>query len=227
MAEMWLGPQRLPSVQEEGEALFYDARLSHRSWLSCHSCHTDGHGNGRLSDTLGDGSFGAPKRVLSLLGAADTGPWAWNGSMTTLEEQIQKSIVTTLCGKPPSKEQVAALTAYVRSLKPPPSVAAARSEATDSACARGEKVFHQQGCAKCHEPSTYTSPRTYDVNLSGEVGNARFNPPSLRGLSQRDAVFHDNRASTLKSALANFRHGLKDNISDGNLSDLMAFLAGL
>ena len=36
--------------------------------MSCHSCHTDGHTSGRLADTLGDDTFGTPKRVLSLLG---------------------------------------------------------------------------------------------------------------------------------------------------------------
>src|SRR5581483_1844522 len=57
-----------------GEMLFFDASLSFESWFSCHSCHSDGHSNGRLNDNLSDGSFGTPKRVLSLLGAKDTGP---------------------------------------------------------------------------------------------------------------------------------------------------------
>src|SRR2546429_167098 len=80
-----LGPQPELSLAERGELLFYDARLSHDGWFSCHSCHTDGHSNGLLNDNLGDGSFGAPKRVLSLLGVRDTGPWAWNGTMPDLE----------------------------------------------------------------------------------------------------------------------------------------------
>ena len=57
------------------------AKLAHDGWFSCHSCHTDGHTNSRLNDSLGDGSFGAPKRVLSLLGVNDTAPWAWNGGI--------------------------------------------------------------------------------------------------------------------------------------------------
>ena len=48
--------------------------------MSCHSCHTDGHTNGQLNDNLSDfKTFGAPKRVLSLLGKRDTMPLAWNG----------------------------------------------------------------------------------------------------------------------------------------------------
>jgi hypothetical protein len=70
---------------ERGEMLFHDARLSSESWFSCNSCHPNGHTNGRLNDNFSDGSFGTPKRVLSLLGVKDTGPWAWNGKMLDLE----------------------------------------------------------------------------------------------------------------------------------------------
>ena len=87
--------------------------------MSCHSCHTDGHTNNLLSDTLGDGSYGAPKRVPSLLGVAATGPWTWTGSIPRLEDQIRKSIVTTMHGTKPTDEQVADLAAYLSSLAPP------------------------------------------------------------------------------------------------------------
>src|SRR5262249_46689393 len=53
-AEVALGPKPEPGPSDVGEQLFYDARLTHDAWFSCHSCHTDGHTNGLLSDTLGD-----------------------------------------------------------------------------------------------------------------------------------------------------------------------------
>ena len=81
--------------------------------MSCQSCHTDGHTNNLLSDTLGDGSYGAPKRVPSLLGVAATGPWTWTGSIARLEDQVRKSIATTMHGSKPTDEQVADLTAYL------------------------------------------------------------------------------------------------------------------
>ena len=87
-----LGPEPALTASERGERLFYDARLSHDGWFSCHSCHSDGHTTGLLNDNLTDGSFGTPKRILSLMGVGETGPWAWNGSMRTLESQIEKSI---------------------------------------------------------------------------------------------------------------------------------------
>src|SRR2546430_7868047 len=50
---------------------------------------SDGHTNGLLNDNFTDGSFGTPKRVLSLLGVKDTGPWAWTGHLDKLPEQIR------------------------------------------------------------------------------------------------------------------------------------------
>ena len=98
LATISLGPRPEPTAADRGERLFYSAKLSHDGWMSCHSCHTDGHTNSLLSDTLGDGSYGAPKRVPSLLGVAATGPWTWTGSIARLEDQVRKSIATTMHG---------------------------------------------------------------------------------------------------------------------------------
>ena len=87
--------------------------------MSCHSCHTDGHTNNLLSDTLGDGSYGAPKRVPSLLGVAETGPWTWTASVARLEDQVQKSIATTMHGTKLPESQISDLTAYLATLAPP------------------------------------------------------------------------------------------------------------
>lgn len=214
-----LGIQRALTPIERGEELFFDARLSHKGWLSCHSCHTDGHSNGLLSDTFGDGSFGAPKRVLSLLGVGGTGPWGWNGSFTNLEEQVGQSIHSTMGGPVPSQEEVAFLTAFMKSLTPPPASSIASR-------ARGQEIFNKH-CAECHQPSAYTSARTYDVGLTDEVGGIRFNPPSLRGLSQRERYFHDNRAKTLESVFVEFKHGFETPPSSGDVAELLGFLRTL
>jgi DNA-binding beta-propeller fold protein YncE len=87
-----LGRQPALSPADRGELLFFDAHLSRDGWFSCHSCHTDGHSNGLLADTLGDGSHGTSKRTLTLRGTALTDPWAWDGSMKYLQDQIEKSL---------------------------------------------------------------------------------------------------------------------------------------
>jgi cytochrome c peroxidase len=226
-AEISLGPQPDLGLAERGELLFYDARLSHDGWFSCHSCHTDGHSNGRLNDNLGDGSFGAPKRVLSLLGVKDTGPWAWNGGTPDLESQMRKSILTTMHGRAPSGEQVEALTAYLRTLSPPPPVTPPAGEAEAAIIRRGREVFHQSGCAECHTPPIFTSRQTYDVGLADEVGNTRFNPPSLPGVSQGGPYFHDGRAATLEEVFTRHRHQLKEELPKEKREDLLRFLRSL
>jgi len=65
------------------------------------------------------------------------------------------------------------------------------------------------------------------VTIADETGNTRFNPPSLRAISQRTAFFHDNRVRSLGAAFTSVRHGVTEPLEDGELSDLLAFLATL
>jgi YVTN family beta-propeller protein len=227
IAEVRLGPAAELRPEERGELLFYDAGLSHDAWYSCHSCHPDGHTNGRLNDNFTDGSFGTPKRVLSLLGTKDTGPWAWDGRMKDLEAQVRNSVKSTMQGRAPSAEQVRDLTAFLRTLAPPPSPVQARGAVDAEAFKRGRRVFARQKCATCHAPPAYTSPKTFDVGLRDELGGAHFNPPSLRGLSQAGPYFHDGRARTLREVFTRYRHQLSGELSAQEVRDLLYFLGSL
>ncbi len=219
-----LGARPELSAAEQGEDLFYDARLSHQGWLSCHSCHTDGHSSGKLADTFSDTTFGTPKRVLSLLGVGETGPWAWNGSMKTLEEQIEKSITATMQGHKPPDSQIWASTAYVKSLKPAPRFDATTQQSGGS---RGRELFVRHNCARCHTPPLFTSTATYDVGLKDEMGARTFNPPSLRGVSQGGPFFHDGRAKSLGEVFQKYHHQLKTAPSPQEVSELVAYLRTL
>jgi DNA-binding beta-propeller fold protein YncE len=218
-----LGRQPALTARERGERLFYDARLSREGWMSCHSCHTDGHSNGALSDTLSDGGFGAPKRVLSLLGVKDTGPWTWIGASPDLDGQVRKSIATTMRSLRVRDDQIRDLTAYMRSLSPPPPA----RKTDEVSVRRGREVFDREGCAKCHAPPTYTTPKTYDVGIHDEAGNVAFNPPSLRGVGQAGPYFHDGRAGTLEEVFARYRHPGQTMLSRNEVDDLVNFLRSL
>ena len=76
-----LGPVGALTAADRGETLFYDTSLSANGWMSCHTCHPDGHTTGQLVDTLGDDSKGTHKRALTLLGSGTTGKWAWGGDV--------------------------------------------------------------------------------------------------------------------------------------------------
>ncbi|MBW3598609.1 MAG: c-type cytochrome [Planctomycetes bacterium] len=223
-----LGPQAELSLVDRGEMLFYDARLSHDRWMSCHSCHTDGHTNGMMNDNLSDASFGAPKRVLTLLGVTDTAPYAWTGHVPDVPTQIQNSIEKTMSREASATdEEVEALTAYLHTLTPPPSLDVLRGTANPSAIERGRQTFAAQQCDRCHAPPAYTSPETYDVGLTDSQGNRRFNPPSLRGVAHRGPYFHDNRAATLEDVFQVHGHQLDVELNARDLADLLAFLRSL
>jgi cytochrome c peroxidase len=228
VGEVGFGPGRAPTAAERGEALFHDARLSFEAWFSCQSCHPGGHTSGRLNDNLTDGSLGTPKRVLSLLGTKDTGPWAWNGTMPALEAQLRTSVKSTMHAETaPTAGQVADLAAYLRTLAPPPSPSAARGALDAEAVRRGGRVFRREKCVACHTPPVYTSAKTYDVGLRDEAGGTHFNPPSLRGVSQAGPYFHDGRAATLRDVLTRFRHQLPDGLPEADVTDLLQFLQSL
>ncbi|MFN0055432.1 MAG: c-type cytochrome [Planctomycetales bacterium] len=92
---------------------------------------------------------------------------------------------------------------------------------------RGQAVFERLDCQRCHAPPSYTSPATYDVGLEDELGNSQFNPPSLRGVSQRDGLLHDNRARTLEEVFQTHQHQTPSDLGDQDLADLVRFLRSL
>jgi DNA-binding beta-propeller fold protein YncE/mono/diheme cytochrome c family protein len=224
-------PDDLTSA-ERGERLFYDGRLSLDGWFSCHSCHTDGHANGQNNDNLGDGDFGRPKRVPSLLGVGESGPWAWNASKDHLSEQILGSVKTTMQGEGIDEQAAHDLAEYLRTLAPPPGLEKARGRMDKGQPEvgrrdAGERIFRRAGCVDCHAPPSYTTESVYDVGLTSVGEPVKFNPPSLRGVSQRDNLFHDGRANSLEEVINQYQHGQDNPLSEDDRASLLAFLRSL
>lgn len=227
-----LGPSVPRSLEQQGEELFFNARLSLDGWFSCHSCHSDGHSIGRLNDNLGDETFSTPKRILSLMGAGATEPWAWNGSQIDLRNQISKSIASTMAGPgkgapPITRSAVDAIASYISSLPPAPGILTARGQAGRPGIQRGRTVFVKHGCGDCHQPPNYTSPLSHNVGLKDEWGLRFFNPPSLLGVSQRSAYFHDNRSRRLIDVLLDHDHDGAASLAEQDIDDLVLFLKSL
>lgn len=222
-----LGKSPAPGPVERGEQLFFSARLSHANWFSCHSCHVDGHTNGGRSDTFGDDTRGAPKRVLSLLGVSETGPWGWNGKKATLPKQIHQSARSTMSGRGVSDQAAADIAAFLKTLKPPPPYAPASTRADQKLVKGGRELFESLSCTDCHAGSILTSADAYDVGLEDERGLRDFNPPTLRGVGYRENLFHDRRASSLEEVFTKFRHQLDRPLSQNELTALLRYLRSL
>ncbi len=228
-ATVSLGPTRTLTTAEQGEQVFYNAKVSLDGWFSCHSCHTDGHTNGLLADTFGDEDRGAPKKVISLLGTADAGPWSWNGSKQTLEEQVKTSLIISMQTQLPTEElPISSLSAFLRTLKPAPShVESAEKECDTTQVEQANLLFREAGCIQCHGGSAWTSSEIWDVGIHDEMGESRFNPPSLSGVSQRAPYFHDGRAGTLRDVLQSGHHNSETPLTDEQTSLLEVLLNSL
>lgn len=222
-----LGPQPNLTSAQRGEVLFFDSRLSHDGWMSCHSCHTEAHTSGQLNDNLSDGTFDAPKRVLSLLGVADTGPWAWNGDSKTLDSQVSKSIQDTMHGNNPQQQQVEDLVDFLKTLSPPPALPSVKTSDIDAAIRRGRELFGSLNCQNCHAPPVYTTAQSYDVGLVDAVGNTKFNPPSLRGVGRRQAFFHDASVKSLRDVFVKRKHQLARELTPAEVNSLLQFLRSI
>ena len=225
-----LGELRQPTLEERGERLFFHSALAHDGWMSCHSCHSRGHTSGHLNDNTSDGSLGTPKRILSLLGQATTAPYSWTGEMKELELQVLNSIQSTMATDfQISRSTVDAITAYIRTLPPPPSVQSARAIAPDSQLIeQGHALFQALSCTNCHAGADYTSPASYDVGLVDQRGLREFNPPSLVGVSQRErSLLHDGQANSIEQLFSVHKHQLTKPLSQAELKSLVAFLSSL
>ncbi len=59
------------------------------------------------------------------------------------------------------------------------------------------------------------------------MGNREFNPPSLRGVSNRDSFLHDGRARSLEEVFQKERHPRGLVLTPKEVTELVAFLKTL
>ena len=235
-----LGGPESPSLVRRGEALFHDAFRSANHWYSCNTCHSDGHTNGLDFDTLNDGwqdgtatHLRSRKKVPTLRRVAQTGPWTWHGWQAELDDAMVESFTKSMQGPRPSKGEVEALVAYLGTLEFPRNPNREAAGAPTPAANRGEALFRSKktNCASCHSGPEFTDGKKHDVGMNerGDVYKGH-NPPSLRGVYDKDPYLHDGRAKTLRAALTG-DHAPEalggEPISESELDDLIAYLKSL
>ena len=231
-----LGSPSTISAERLGETLFHDATRSSNQWYSCNTCHADGHTGGLDFDTLNDGwqdlstsHFKSRKKVPTLRGVARTGPWTWHGWQTSFDDAMIESFTKSMQGPRPTGDEVKALIAYLSTLELPKN-----PHPSDDAAHRGEAVYRsaKAGCLSCHSGPEFTDGKVHVVGLEERQDVFEgYNPPSLRGVYDKDPYLHDGRAKTLRDALAGDHNPAdlvgKGALSDAELADLIAYLKTL
>jgi YVTN family beta-propeller protein len=235
-----LGGPETPSLARRGEALFHDAFRSSNHWYSCNTCHSEGHTGGLDFDTLNDGwqdrsanHLKSRKKAPTLRRVAQTGPWTWHGWQDDLDDAMVESFTKSMQGKKPTDDEVKALVAYLGTLEFPKNPYRESDGSLTPAAKRGEALFRSKrtNCASCHGGPELTDGKIHEVGLNerGDVYKGH-NPPSLRGIYDKDPYLHDGRARTLRDALTG-DHAPEllggEAISTGELDDLIAYLKSL
>jgi YVTN family beta-propeller protein len=234
------GPSEL-TLARQGEILFHDATRSFNQWYSCNTCHADGHTGGLDFDTMNDGwhdlstaHLRSRKKVPTLRGVVRTKPWTWHGWQTSLEDAIVESFTKSMQGSKPKPEDLQAMVAYLGTLEYPRNPYREPDGSLSPAAQRGESVFRsaKAACNTCHGGPELTDGKIHVVGLEerGDVYRG-YNPPTLRGLYDKEPYLHDGRAATLRDVLTGPHNpenvtGL-GSLSEAETDDLIAYLKSL
>ncbi len=225
-----LGPKPVLSEVRRGEMLFADAWRCFQHWQSCASCHP---GEGRVDalnwDLLNDG-IGNPKNTRSLLLAHKTPPAMSTGVRERAEAAVRAGLLHIEFA-PPEERDASALDSYLRSLAPVPSPHLVEGKLSPAAN-RGEELFRNSGCERCHPAPLFTDLHAYDVG-TGEATerDVKFDTPTLVEVWRTAPYLHDGRAATIKELLTTCnredRHGTTSTLTQEQIDDLAEFVLSL
>jgi YVTN family beta-propeller protein len=215
-----------------GKILFNTALppLTSRSWITCSSCHPDGHTDGRVWQNP-EGL----RKTTALFGLAHTHPLHWSADRDEVQDfeytirgrlmqgrgllrggikpkpGFEKTeLEETLAGR---SRDLDALAVYCNSfdftLSPHVPAPGKLSEAAE----HGKQLFfsHQVGCAGCHSGPYYTDSSLQKPFKLHDVGTGRQDPtekigpeydtPTLLGVYRTTPYLHHGKAKTLRDVL--------------------------
>jgi YVTN family beta-propeller protein len=238
--EISLGGPSTTTLVRQGEVLFYDASRSSNQWYSCATCHSDAHTNGLDFDTMNDGwhdystaHLYSRKKVPTLRRVAKTAPWTWHGWQKSLDDATVESFTKSMQGKRPTSIEAKAVVAFLETLDFPKNPNLDHDNGLSPAARRGEAIFrsNKARCSSCHSGPEFTDGKIHEVGLEDPRDVYRgFNPPSLRGVYDKDPYLHDGRAKTLRDVLTG-DHNPRDlggqALTDAEVNDLIAYLKTL
>jgi cytochrome c peroxidase len=174
------------------------------------------------------------KKVPTLRRVVHTGPWTWHGWQTSLEESMNESFTKSMQGPPASDDEIAALVAYLETLDYPRNPHRGADGSISEAATRGQAVYRSSkaACANCHGGPELTDGKIHTIGLEERRDVYKgYNPPSLRGLYDKDPYIHDGRTPDLREAITKWHNpeevtGLGE-LSETELDDLIEYLKTL
>jgi YVTN family beta-propeller protein len=219
-----------------GKVLFVTAKypMTSRRWISCSSCHPDGHHDGRVW-TNPEG----PRRTPPMFGMAHTHPLHYSADRDEVQDfeytirgrlmgggGLLKDRIKPKVGHHPVEleektsgrsKDLDALAIYSNSFTFTPSPHAPGGKLTDEA-QRGKALFFSDavGCAKCHSGPYYsdsTLTKPYKLHNVGtrvhpdEKMPPEYDTPTLLGVYRAAPYLHDGRARTLEDVLTTCNKG--------------------
>ncbi len=188
------------------------------------------------------------RNTPSLFNAADTAPYGWDGRNATIQAQALEAILNPLemAGAGATPDQLDALAAFVKSLRPPESaydrwLAGDATALTPSALNGLDLFLGKATCATCHTPPLFTNNqiRTNQKNATfsgrtdpgaGFVGTGplfSFNVPGLRAIGMTGPYMHNGALGTLQQVVRFYNISLSLGLTEQEIQDLVEFLKTL
>jgi DNA-binding beta-propeller fold protein YncE len=219
-------------LSRQGEHWFNNAKeMCFQGWHSCQSCHPEGRVSGMKWDLENDGQ-GNFKDTRSTLLAHVTPPSMITGVRDSLGMAARAKIQYVLFWDPPQLEDRAKLIEeYIASLRPFPSPSLTEFGLSQAAL-RGKQVFEQLSCGECHPESTYFTDmqRHAGRKTAEDIGplDGTWDTPTLHELWRTAPYGYNGSCATLQELFYQpVSHGIDQNITDQQISDLVEYLLAL
>ncbi|MBT3242838.1 MAG: YVTN family beta-propeller repeat-containing protein [Bacteroidetes bacterium] len=214
------------SQERLGEKYFHDAKYCFQGWQACNGCHPmDARTDGLNWDLLNDGT-GNPKNCKSMLMAHHTPPAMITGIREDAEIAVRAGFRYIQFAQV-SDKHASAVDAYLSNLKAIPSPFLKRGKLSGSA-RKGKKIFEALACAYCHPEPYYTDQKMHSfVSPTDTLGEQSWDTPTLIEVWRTGPFMHDGRCAEMKEVFSNELHGIRGDISDSELNDLVEYVLSL
>ena len=209
-----------------GEIYFNDATYCFQAWQSCNGCHPgDARTDGLNWDLLNDG-MGNPKNCKSMLGSHETAPAMISGIRPDAETAVRAGF-RHIQFVQIEDEHALAVDAYLKSLEAVPSPYLVDGKLSAKA-EKGKEVFEQVGCKNCHHGPWFTEQKLHEIGTQGEFDHQnKWDTPTLVETWRTAPYLHDGRAATMKDVFTQEKHGLRKNLSEEQIDQLVEYVLSL